>query len=325
MVFKRLRIQILYPCNARCVWCSTHHKNPIFRELYDGGIADRIHHFYVQAIRRLRPQQVFISGGEPLLYPGIADFLNAIQTNTEEINLFTSFQFSAKLRENIPFQEMPLRKIVLCHTPIYFEPERWHEQTQGFPFDLYVKNIQAIARIPVRKKFKFILNHPELDQELEHFQKLVEPDKRFEFSLKVINDQGDGINEATIRQSQPLINERIQSLENQIKGAGWGKINYKVGTLHEMAPLLQDGDVNRCLYRQEPIELRLAFYRATKEKHILKYRYCPYFPANFGHRFHVGRDDLEKLERNYFKGNFREYCDGCRFLKYCRVAENAAA
>jgi hypothetical protein len=173
----------------------------------------------------------------------------------------------------------------------------------------------------VRKKFKFILNHPELDQELQRFQDLVEPDDNFEFSLKVINDQGDGLNEATICQSQRLINERIRSLENQVKKVGWGKINYKIGTLHEMAPLLQDGDVKRCVYRQQPIEIRLAFYRANQEKQILKYRYCPYFPANFGHRFHVGRDDLEKLERNYFRGNFREHCAGCRFLKYHRDSE----
>jgi organic radical activating enzyme len=320
-IFKHIRVQILYPCNAECSWCATHRKNPWFSELYRDGIAERVHQFYVQVIRRLRPQQVFISGGEPLLYPEIANFLNAIQDATKQINLFTSYQFSEKLRRRIPFSQMPLDKIALCHTAISFAPRQWHEMTAGFPFDLYVDNIRAIARRPLRKRFKFIINHPFLDEEIRRFQELVTPDHSFEFGLKVINDQGGGLNEATIRQSRAFTNERVHALDRLLTGAGWGKIKYKVGSLETMAPLLHDGDVAQCRYRDEPTELRFALYRADQGDQVLKYRYCPYFPSDFGHRFHIGRDDVEKLERNYFKGNFRDRCQDCRFLNYLHVSQ----
>ena len=116
----------------------------------------------IQLIRHFRPRQVFISGGEPLLYPEIADFLNDIKDAVEQINLFTSYQFSETARERISFQAMPLDQILFCHTPIFFDRQRWHEFTGGFPFDLYVKNIQAIGQMAVQKRFKFIINHESL-------------------------------------------------------------------------------------------------------------------------------------------------------------------
>jgi organic radical activating enzyme len=317
-MFKHIRVQILYPCNAKCSWCATHPKNPLFSELYRDGISEQVHDFYVQTIRRFRPQQVFISGGEPLLYPEIARFLNDIKDATKQINLFTSYQFSEKLRQRMSFAQMPLDKMLICHTTISFSPQEWHELTAGFPFDLYIENIQAIAQLPVRKRLKFIVNHPYLDQEIRRFQELITPDSSFEFGLKVINDQGGGLNEATIRQSSNFTKERIQALDRLLTDGGWGKMNYQVGSLESMTPVLQSGDVAQCHYRQEPAELRFAFYRANQGKQILKYRYCPYFPADVGYRFHIGRDDPKKLGRNYFKGDFRDRCRDCRFLKYRR-------
>ena len=173
-------MQILYPCKAHCSWCSRRLKNPLFGELYQSGISDRVHHFYLEVIERLRPEVVIVSGGEPLLYPRIAHFLNAIQEHTKQINLFISFQFSKKLRQQIPFAQMPLDKILLCHTTIYFEPERWAETTANFPFELYVNNIKEISKLPVRKRIKFIINHESLDDEIALFQKLVKPDQSFE-------------------------------------------------------------------------------------------------------------------------------------------------
>jgi organic radical activating enzyme len=319
-VFKHIRVQILYPCRAKCSWCATHPKNPLFNSLYKEGISERVHDFYVEQINRFRPQQVFISGGEPLLYPEIADFLNDIQDATGQINLFTSYQFSRRERQRISFDDMPWKKILLCHTSISFIPQDWHELTAGFPYDLYIENIHAIAQLPLRKRFKFIINHTTLEQEIGRFQELVTPDQTFEFGLKVINDQGDGLNEASIQESKVFTRERIEALDGLLAGAGWGKINYKVGSLETMAPLLEGSDVTRCHYRQEPTELRFALYRANQGDQVLKYRYCPYFPPDVGYRFHIGRDDPGKLERNYFKGNFRERCQDCRFLKY-RPAE----
>ena len=65
-----------------------------------------------------------------------------------------------------------------------------------------------------------------------------------------------------------------------------------------------------------PLELRLAFYRGGPDRKILEVRYCPYFPPDSGHRFHVGRDDPARLARDWRKGRFREHCGRCRLLHY---------
>ena len=318
-MFRFLRVQILYPCNAHCSWCATHRKNPLFRELHETGAAKKVNEFYSQVIRQLEPEQVFVSGGEPLLYPDITRFLNQIEDSTKQINVFTSYQFSKKLRQNIPFSDMPLDKIVLNHTTISFEPDHWHRMTAGFPFDLYVENIRAIASQPVRKRFKFIVNHPYLSDEISRFQSLIRPDRTFEFGMKVINDQGGGLNLDLIRESKALTSERIMSLDRTLANEEWGSKSYKVGSIESMRPVLESGDVNQCRYRSEPIELRFAFFKRKKDTQVLKYRYCPYFPSHFGHRYHLGWDSPEKLEINYNKGTFRKHCSDCRFLNYAGV------
>jgi organic radical activating enzyme len=320
-MFRFIRVQILYPCNASCSWCATHRKNPLFRELYESGISEQIHAFYSQIIKQLKPEQVFVSGGEPLLYPEIAQFLNEIRDSTEQINLFTSYQFSKRLRSRIDFRDMPLDKIVLCHTTIAFEPNTWHAMTGNFPFDLYVENILEIARQPVKKRFKFIINHDSLDDEIRRFQSLIETDQRFEFGLKVINDQGGGINESIIQKTKMQTKERVLALDERLAESTWGKKEYRVGSIENMRSLLDGEDVSQCRYRNEPIELRFAFYRSNEGDSVLKYRYCPYFPSDFGHRFHIGRDDPKKLKRNYIKGSFHDHCKRCRFLKYADAGE----
>lgn len=314
--FERVRVQILYPCQGRCAWCATHRKNPLFARLYREGISAQVHQFYVDVVHRLRPRQVFISGGEPLLYPEIHDFVSAIQDATECIHLYTSYQFGQDAWDKIRFDRMSLAKVTLNHTLIYFEPHSWEALTCGFPFDRYVENVRSAMRVPMRKRFKFIVNHDQFDREIARFQEMVRPDQQCELGLKVINDQGGGLNAATIRRTAGLVRERIDSLAELTAGAGWGAVVWHEGSLHAMSPLLEDGQVEKCAYRQEPIELRFALYRADAGKQIVKYRYCPYFPSRFGYRFHVGRDDLGKLEQNYVKGAFCEYCSECRFLQY---------
>jgi hypothetical protein len=315
-MFKYVRVQILYPCRAQCAWCSTHRKNPLFRRLYDSGVAETVHRFYIEVIRDLRPEQVFVSGGEPLLYPGIAAFLNAIAHATEQINLFTSYQYGPKACDQIPFERMPLEKTVLTHTSIGFAPDRWHELTAGFPFERYVENIRAVAHVPARKRIKFMLNHPDLEGEIARFQKCVAPDHTFELGLKVVNEQGGALNRESIEQSRALVQSRALALEQLVAGAGWGGANFMPGSLETMAPLLVDGDPERCLYRRKPLELRFALYKADLEDQVLKYRYCPYFPSDFGHRFHIGRDDPHRLRVNYRRGDFRDHCLRCRFLTH---------
>jgi hypothetical protein len=216
-----------------------------------------------------------------------------------------------------------MEKIVLCHTAISFEPQGWAEMTANFPFDLYVNNIKAIARQPLRKRFKFIINHKSLEEEIALFQELITPDQSFEFGLKVINDQGDGINETTIQQTRSYTNKRVIALDEILIGGQWGSKSYKVGSVEQMAPLLENGDVTLCPYRSDPLELRFAFYRSNQKGQVLKYRYCPYFPSDFGYRFYIGRDNLDKFENNFYKGSFHNHCNKCRFLNY--LPEDKAA
>jgi organic radical activating enzyme len=316
-MFKYIRLQIIYPCRAQCAWCSTHRKNPLFFQLYRDGIADEIHRFYIETIRKFQPEEVFISGGEPLVYPEIASFLNAIKDSTQRINIFTSYQFSRKECMRIPFVEMPLEKVTLNHTTVYFEPENWRRQTNGFPFDLYAANIKSVMQVSVRKRFKFIVNHPDFPDELQRFRHLMSPDEHCELGLKVINDQGSHLNVSLMQQTKNLVRERTYALDQLVAGTRWGSISRKPGSLEAMLPVLESGDVEQCTYRQEPIELRFALYKADTGRQVLKYRYCPYFPSDFGYRFHIGRDDPAKLQRNYNKGDFHQYCSDCRFLNYC--------
>jgi len=316
-MFRFLRVQIIHPCRAKCTWCATHKKNPLFQKLVDNGMAKQIHDFYIETIRRLKPEEVFISGGEPMLSPDIADFLNAIAPHVKLINLFTSYQWSAGDRKRMPLDRMPLDKIVFNHTPIYFEPDEWEKLTQGFPFDVYLENLQHFASLPARKRFKFIINHERFPEEFQRFQEIVRPDKTFMLSLKVINDQGNGLMVDRMTETRALINERVQQLDTLIEGEGWGTIRRTAGSLDQMAVLLEDGDVERCAFRNDPIELRFALDpKVRRGKAVLRYRYCPYFPPDFGHRFHIGRDDPALLEQNYFKGDFRKHCAKCRFLRY---------
>jgi len=307
---------MLYPCLAKCFWCNTYPKNSQFARFYQSGISRQVHQFYAEVIRALQPHEVFLSGGEPLLYPDLPWFLNAIKDATKRIHLFTSFQFSAAAWYQIPFGQLPLGKMTLNHTVLYFEPERWHTLAAGFPFDVYLENLRACLHLSVRKRFKFIVNHSAFQEELERFQVLVMPDQYCELGLKIINTQGDGLNRAVIQQTRDLVNQRARVLDRLVEHAEWAKVQRRASSLDLMASVLAEGDVVQCPYRQDPLELRLAFFRATAEDVILKYRYCPYFPSRFSHRFHIRHDDPQKMEKNFYKGTFRDHCTECRFLQY---------
>ena len=324
-MFASIRVQILYPCRGSCAWCSTHRKNPLFAQLYRDGVSRKVHEFYVDVVQRLKPSEVILSGGEPLLYPELAWFLNAIRDSTERIKVFCSYQYAQEDRNRIPWDQFPLEKVTVCHTAAYFEPGHWHKLTRGFPFELYVENIRALVRCAVRKRFKFILNHAMLGQELTRFQELVRPDRECELSFKVINDQADGLNESAIERTRALVSERTHEFERLAAETGWGRVVKEDMSLEVVAPLLEDADVEKCGYRHKPLELRFALDKANDAGQVLKYRYCPYFPPDFGHRFHIDRDDPQTLVQNYYRGPFRAHCSECRFLKYCRPTPNGRA
>ncbi len=149
-MFKYLRVQIVHPCRAKCAWCSTHKKNPTFQALHDSGEAEGFHDAYLQIIERYKPQEVFVSGGEPLLYPRIGEFLEEVAQHTEKIHVFTSYQYSRRVMERLSEIEMPADKVILNHTPIYFDPERWLTLTRGFPFEVYLDNVRAAVSWPVK-------------------------------------------------------------------------------------------------------------------------------------------------------------------------------
>jgi organic radical activating enzyme len=323
-MFKYIRVQIVHPCRAKCVWCSTHHKNPTFQALHDNGEAEKFHDLYADIIEHFKPEELFVSGGEPLLYPGIEAWLQRVAAATERrIHIFTSYQFSRAVTEKIAQMEFS-EKVVLNHTPIYFEPDRWKKLTQGFPFQVYLDNVRRIAHLPVKKRFKFIVNHSQFQEEIQRFQELVEPDDTSEISLKLMNDQGDGLGVETMQRTAGRVKERIMDLDAVLAEAGWTKERPKTSA-DMVKEIIRTGQVEGCPFRHRPIELRLAFYKGADGKNVLKYRYCPYFPPDFGHKFHVGKDEIRKRARNFQEGPLRDHCGRCRLLHYQTADEAEAA
>lgn len=314
-MFDYLRVQILHPCRAKCAWCSTHRKNPTFQKLQETGTAADIHEAYLEIIKAYPPKELFVSGGEPFLDPGISDFLFAAAEYTKTIHVFTSYQFSRKVMDRVVAMQLP-QAVVLNHTPIYFEPKRWAKLTQGFPFDVYIDNIRKAVSMPLRKRFKFIVNHAKLAEEIQRFSTHVQPNETCEVSLKLMNDQGDGLVVPTMQRSAATVRERLGDLDALLTDAGWTHRKRPRGSADLMKPVIESGDVTRCTYRDKPVELRLSYAGGERGRSILKYRYCPYFPPDVGHRFHLGRDDLSKLGKNFRRGDFRDHCDRCRLVNY---------
>lgn len=314
-MFKYIRVQILFPCRARCQWCSTHRKNPLFKDLHKRGVSDIVHDFYVDIIRHFKPREVFISGGEPLIYPRIAEFLNAIAPSVEMINVFTSYQYSQTSRERIPFDRMPHDKLRLNHTPIYFERDRWHKLTRGFPFDTYIANVQQVAKLPMQKRFKFIINHSLFEDEIQRFQELVEPNDTCEVSLKVMNDQGNGMVIDTMKRGGDRVRDRLDEMDALLKRSGWGHVGRPRSSADAMIPVLNEG-VHACEFRKDPVELRFALHKANEDRQVLKYRFCPYFPADFHHKYHIGKDTPASIVKAYMSRAYYDHCHKCRFLNY---------
>ena len=268
-MFKYVRIQIIHPCRARCAWCSTHRKNPVFQALSDNGKSAEFHETYVDVIRHFRPKEVFISGGEPLLEPGIGPLLNRIAKYTETIHVFTSYQFSRKVMDAVIELGFP-PGVILNHTPIYFEPQRWHQLTQGFPFEVYIDNIRRAVSLPVRKRFKFIVNHSLFAEEIKAFKEYVTPNETCEVSLKLMNDQGNGLVVETMEKSAERVHARLGDLDGLLIDAGWTHRKRPRGSADWMRPVIETGDVSRCVYRNKPMELRLSYAGGQKGRSILR-------------------------------------------------------
>ena len=263
-MFQHVRIQIVEPCRAKCVWCATHKKNPTFRSLRDSGHAEEFHTLYKDLIKAIQPEELFISGGEPLLYKDIQAFLNEVSPYVSRIHLFTSYQFTKRVIDSLSSMNLPSQKLVLNHTPIYFEPHRWHKLTQGFPFEVYIENIRKVVTLPIKKRFKFIINHSGFVEEIQRFQELITPNETCEISLKVMNDQGNGLSKNVMQQTASRVRERIKDLDAILTNAGWSNTPRPKTSIDTMREVIETQDVNKCPYRNEPLELRLAFYKGKK-------------------------------------------------------------
>ena len=274
------------------------------------GTTDAIMRFYRDTIRRLKPSWLYVSGGEPLLYPGIAPFLNYVCHYVDDrIHVFCSFQFDTNDFHRIPFDAMPLAKTTVNHTVSYFEPEPWSRHTRGFPFSLYLENLKSLAETGVQKRFKLIVNQERFEEKLGRFLDTLGAPSGMEIGLKVINEQGNGLNVAKIEQTRLVALKNLKGLNEKYAG-----VRFVEGSLARMAPMLDGLDPADCHYARQPAELRFSFYRIKNGTPVLKYRYCPYFPPSCGHRFHIGKDNPKKFVRNFFRGNFRQHCSDCRFV-----------
>ncbi len=262
--FRCLRIQILQPCQGRCRYCATHKKNKLFARLAREGHAEQVHRFYRDAVAHFKPTELFVSGGEPLLLPGIGKLMAEMAPHVGRIHLFTSYQFSERRRARLDLEAMPWSKVVLTHTILYFHAEQWEHMSQGFPFDTYVENMKHLGRLAQRKCYKFILNHPNAPEELQSFIDRIQPDESCTLRWKLMNQQGgQGFNVQEISRSRSEVLGRLERWTEIVSElASHAKI--PVDRRVTGSQVLGDGgepSVERCPYRDRPEELRFAFYK----------------------------------------------------------------
>jgi uncharacterized Fe-S cluster-containing radical SAM superfamily protein len=315
-LFSSFRIQWIEPCRARCVRCATWPKNPAFREIIERGADRAVHDFYLDAVREFRPQSLYISGGEPLLSPGIGGYLRAFSPLVRgSVFLFCSFQFDDAQRERLLAQPWPGENVVLTHTMTGFDPDSWAIRTRGFPFDLYVRNLRELsARFP-KKRIKLILNHDDVEDQLERFVEAVRPDASFVFSLKLINRQGAGLQAGVIEETRRRALERLADRE----GLYAPNLQWQTAVTGEatLAALAASEDAAACPYRLTPAELRFAV-RGLRGDHVrLYYRFCPFFPSDRHFGFHVGHNTFDQIRLAYARNKWHSWCPDCRLRRYC--------
>jgi len=314
-VFQSLRIQIIQPCNARCKWCGTYKKNPLFHTLIEQGVADQVHDFYLKAVERFKPESLYVSGGEPILMKGIGAYMAKLAEHvSRRIFLFTSFQYSAKVREQLDLEGMPWDKVILTHTSAGFDEVIWDDMSQGFPFELYLDNIRKLAAKPWRKHFKFILNHDSLKGELERFGQLIAPDDTFHVSLKLMNNQAGNFGAHEIKKTREAV---LELLDKGISDLPRGMTIETRITGEEAIEGFIAGDKGAsCPYRQNPLELRFAFHKGNEKSAKLQYRFCPHFPPSKHFIHKTGRDSIEDIVVAFEQQKWHSWCSKCRLKLY---------
>ena len=301
--FEEMRVQVPFPCQARCVWCSTWKKNPRFQELYDNGTSDQIMNFYAKIVKDERPKRLMLSGGEPILYPGIVDFLNRVARHVDEIFLYTSYQYHPEDLDHVDPAQLPADKLVLTHSVIDFLPDYWHKQTLNLtPHERYVSNIRIASHWPVRKIVKFVLNHEHLEDEVRLFRELVQPDERFHLEAKLLNNQSNNYGKGQIERTREVVHRN-----RQITGVS---TNNEI----QLSNIMQDRIIENCIHWKLP-ELRFALYREHPDV-VLKYRFCGYFSPDWAYKIHLGDYRRGMFRKAFDKARFKEACGKCRLLFY---------
>ncbi|MGM0596743.1 MAG: hypothetical protein ACQES9_06860 [Myxococcota bacterium] len=313
-MFKAVRIQVPQPCTARCKWCGTWKKNNFFTSLKNENLS-LILDTYSAIIREYRPKYLYVSGGEPILLPQIDKFLRQVAPWVKKsIYLFTSFQFSAKRRENLSLENMPWEKMILTHTSAGFDEEYWLDMTHGFPFELYLDNIIKLGQKPWQKRFKFILNHEYLRKELEKFANIIKPDNSWSISLKLMNNQSGDFGADEIKKSKDKV---IKILDKGVANLSL-PVDFKTKITGEkiIEGFRTGKGPELCPYRHQPRELRFALYKGSPEYIKFKYRFCSHFPSSKHFIFKTGRDKIEDITNAYKNHNFFHWCKKCRLKLY---------
>ena len=319
-MFKSLRIQIIQPCKARCKWCGTYKKNPLFQKLLDNGVGDQMHEFYLDTVKKFKPESLYVSGGEPILLPGIGKYMAKLAKHVERrIFLFTSFQFSAKIRENLDLEGMPWDKVILTHTTAGFDEEEWLDMTRGFPFELYIDNIRKLGAKPWRKQIKFIVNHEYLSKELKRFNELIKPDDTYHLSLKLMNNQAGNFGAGEIKKTRDKVTELLKSGVTDLpKGIS---VETKITGEEAIEGFIAGDKGESCPYRNGPLELRFAFHKGNEKSAKLKYRFCPHFPPSKHFIFKTGRDSVNDILVAYKEQKWHSWCSKCRLKLYVPKSE----
>ena len=288
------------------MWCRTYLKNPEFSRLSRSGATDAVNNFYIEIIKRYRPRVLNISGGEAILFPGIRKFLIRAQKYVSRINLYTSYQYSTKILSNINLSGVDPNIICLTHSVIHFLPDQWHYLTRGFPYQIYTENLVQAKKLPFKKHIKFVINHDDCEAEVQRFQEIIEPDELFRITYKLLNDQNNGFGAPIMKGTLGQVKQRLQMKRMELV-----KPDPAIASAVAQGKLLE-----LCRYRQEPLEVRFAFYRKTADAVVLKIRFCAYFGPKFSHKFKVGVDPLKKIDKWYNEGLYKEHCYSCRLKHY---------
>ena len=309
--FEEMRVQVPYPCQARCVWCSTWKKNPRFEELYNKGTSDEIMDFYARVVEHEKPRRLMLSGGEPILYPRINDFLERVSPHVENIFLYTSYQYKPESLAHVDKDRIPGDKMVFTHSVIDFLPDNWHKGTQHLtPHERYVENIRIAKDWPGRKIIKFVLNHEHLREEVELFRKLVEPDASFHLEAKLLNNQSNNYGKKQIEKTKSIVHENRKFM---------GTSNNNEIQLNN---IMEGRIVENCIHWKLP-ELRFALYKEDPHV-ILKYRFCGYFAPDFAYKIHLHEYKKGMFHKAFQKGRFKEACNKCRLLFYKNPVEEGS-